>query len=221
MTYARWPTGLPDDVEVVAIQYPGRGSHSGGPIRRLGILVDQLRAEILPHLDEPFVFFGHSMGALVAYELARHLRNDECAEPRRMIVSGRGAPHIPSLSPFLHHLTNAEFIEQIRRMGGTPEEILNNQELMSQFLPLLRADFEAIETWSPVPDRKLSIPIIAIGGFNDQLVPLDHLEGWQVHTDSEFEAIQLPGSHFFLNTCREQLLQRIYPYIAAPHPTWR
>ncbi len=207
--FRRWSAGLPANVEVCALRLPGREGRLREPaFDRLAPLVDALAAELLPALDRPFAFFGHSMGALVAFELARRLRRDGRPGPRRLFVSGRIAPHCQR-DRSCHALPEPQFREELRRLGGTPREVLEHPELMRVLLPILRADFAVCETYAHEPDEPLGCPITAFGGLDDEMTRREQLEGWAAHTRAGFRLRMLAGNHFFLHSAEARLLQML------------
>lgn len=208
--FGRWQTGLPDDLELWAAHFPGRGSRfREPPYNRLTSLVEILYQAIQPLLDRPFAFFGHSLGALVAFELARHLHRCKLPQPTTLFVSACSAPHIRDPRPPIHDLPEGEFLETLRRLKGTPPEVLGQPETMALILPALRADFEVLETYLYAPGNSLSCPIIAFGGLKDPWIGPERLQCWAMHTSSTFKLQFFPGDHFFLNTAREALLASI------------
>lgn len=214
--FHNWWRSLPEDVEVMSVQLPRRGTRfREPPYRRMDALVADLRAALLPFLDRPYMIFGHSMGAIAAFELLRSLPLH--LQPLSFFTSGRGAPHLPPVQRQMHHLNDEELIEELRQMNGTPEQVLNDPALMAMVLPALRADFEALETWKYLPGRKLSGPITAFGGDSDILVPLDRLSAWAEHTDAAFETRVVPGGHFFLHSCPDRILDVIADQLSR-HP---
>jgi medium-chain acyl-[acyl-carrier-protein] hydrolase len=171
--------------------------------------VQALRQAIQPHLNKPFALFGHSMGATIGFELARELRRQHASGPVHLFVSGGRAPQIPDPDPPIHHLPEKEFIAGLRRFNGTPEEVLRNPELMGLFLPILRADLAALETYSYTPGEPLDCSISAFGGLEDEKVSQDELAAWRDQTRGAFTLRMLPGDHFFLRTARTLLLHAI------------
>jgi medium-chain acyl-[acyl-carrier-protein] hydrolase len=167
------------------------------------VLVPALADALRDYLDLPFAFFGHSMGALIAFELARTLRRQEGITPVRLFVSGHSAPHLPIREPILHRLPLPEFIEQLRQMNGTSEDVLRDAGLLQLLMPMLRADLELCETYVYTDDMPLDCPISAFGGSQDPGVTYDDLAAWKSHTSSTFTLRMVPGHHFFL----EQNLQ--------------
>ncbi len=205
--YRRWPAGLPASVEVCGLRLPGHEGRFREPaFTRLTPLVDALAEALLPALDRPFAFFGHSMGALIAFELARRLHRDGRPTPRHLFLSARAAPQLHRPDP-CHNLPEPLFREHLRRLGGTPPEVLEHPELMKLLLPMLRADFAVCETYVHQPDEPLGCPITAFGGLDDPLPRREQLEGWRAHTRAGFRLHMLPGNHFFLHSAEPRLLQ--------------
>ncbi|GLV53947.1 thioesterase [Dictyobacter sp. S3.2.2.5] len=208
--YNSWAEELPAQIELCALQLPGRENRfAEPPFTNLNQLVETLLPVLKPYLDVPFAFFGHSMGALTAFELARAIRNAYGWEPEYLFVSGHSAPHVPRQRKTLHHLPTADFIQEVRKLNGTPEEVLQSEELLELFLPLLRADFELCETYAYQSQAKLSCPIVALGGLQDEDVPRDALEGWCEHTSAHFCRRFFYGDHFFLHRHRQYLTKFI------------
>jgi medium-chain acyl-[acyl-carrier-protein] hydrolase len=210
MVYRTWAKALPPNLELVAVQLPGRGGRiKEPPFTELAALVEAAVVALTPYFDKPFIFFGHSMGAIIAFEMARRLRAELGLEPLRLLVSGRRAPHLSATTPLTYALPDAEFIECLRRLNGTPEEILAHPEMMQLMIPLLRADFQLIQTYAYVADRPLGCPISAYSGMRDLEVNRAQLAAWGEHTTADFLCRVLPGDHFFLHTEQARLLSLI------------
>jgi medium-chain acyl-[acyl-carrier-protein] hydrolase len=208
LIYRKWPAELPKEVEVFLIQLPGRGTRLHEPaFTQLDPLVQAIGESILPYLNKPFAFFGHSMGALVSFELARYLRRIEAPMPAQLFLSGRTAPQMLEPETPTFDLPDDEFFEELRRLNGTPREVLEHPELMRLMTPLLRADFSVCETYTYTVEPPLACPITAFGGLKDHEIPREHLEAWRPHTAAEFKLRMLPGDHFFLNSDQAQLLR--------------
>lgn len=207
-SFRTWSNNLPLTVEVCAIELPGRGTQIRSvPFSQLEPLVQAIAQVLLPYLDKPFAFFGHSMGAIVSFELARVLRRQYEREPLHLFVSGRRAPQIPSSEPNIHTLSEPAFLDKLRRLNGTPQAVLENAELMQLLLPTLRADFAVIETYVYAEQLPLSCPITVFGGLQDDEVGLDDLQAWRQHTNANFALQLFPGDHFFLHSAPDLLLQ--------------
>jgi medium-chain acyl-[acyl-carrier-protein] hydrolase len=210
--YRTWPKSLPPSVEVSAVQLPGRERRmSETPIVRMDPLVDELARVLAPLLggDVPFAFFGHSMGGKVAFELTRRLRREGRPLPRLLIVSGSRAPHMPSEDDPIHALPEGEMIEELQRLGGTPQEVLANDELMRLLLPLLRADFELNETYEYIAGEPLDVPVAAYGGVRDEECPPETIEGWREMTEGPFRRRMFEGGHFFLHDVPEAVVDAV------------
>ena len=204
--YRVWAGDLPSDVEVCPVQLPGRETRMREPaIGGMDALIAAAAPALRPLMDMPFCFFGHSMGAVVSFELARHLRRTDGPMPLGMFVSGRRAPHVPNPDPPKFDLPESEFIEEIQRLNGTPDEALQSRELMQLMLPVLRADCEVIDTYTYVDESPFSIPVTAFGGLTDDEAPRDEMDAWSEQTSGRFVLRMLPGDHFFLQTARTSL----------------
>lgn len=210
LVYRDWHRILPGSIGVYAAQLPGRGDRLAEPLfRDLPALIEPLTEAIKPYLDKPFAFFGHSMGALIAFELARKLRIEYGVEPAHLFVSGRRAPHLPDSDRVTYNLEEAEFIEELRRLKGTPKVMLENPELMQLVGPVLRADFQVCQTYVYTDSPPLRCPITVFGGLQDNDVTREYLQPWRNQTSVAFTLRLLPGDHFFLHSSEAILLRLI------------
>jgi medium-chain acyl-[acyl-carrier-protein] hydrolase len=208
--FSTWPRSLPPEVEVVAVQPPGReGRLMEKPFTDLAELVAAMHPQLLPHFDKPFAFYGHSNGGLMAFEMARTLRRTGGPMPRHLFVGGRPSPQLELDEEIIHALPHDEFITALRRYAGTPEEILQNAEIMELIMPLLRADFSLGETYAYTQEPPLDIPISAYGGVRDDEVTAEQVEAWEEQTSSRFHFQMFDGDHFFINGNRAEVLQEI------------
>lgn len=207
-TYRTWPSGLSDDVEVIGLHLPGRAHRvREKPIRTMEGLVDAVVTALRPHLDRPFVLFGHSMGAVLAFESAHELRERHAAAPLHLIVSGRRPPGMPADEPPLHRLDDDAFVREIdARYGGIPAEVRRHADLMALLLPGLRADIAALETHVPAAREALTTAISAFGGIGDRLTPHSHLMAWRTQTTGAFDVRQFDGDHFYVDSQRGAVL---------------
>jgi surfactin synthase thioesterase subunit len=219
-TYRLWPQALPDDVEVVAVALPGRGGRwREPPIAGVAGMVDALLPELERWRDRPFALFGHSMGALVAFEVAAALQRRGGLQPAHLFVSGRRAPcEREPLAP-LSGLDDAAFVAEIdRRYGGIPPELRHDADIMALLLPSLRADIHAVETWAPGGAAPLACPITAYGGHDDPHAPIAQMTGWQRETAAPARVRLFPGGHFYLEAQRDALLADVGAALAASVP---
>lgn len=206
-TFYKWPESLPAWVELCALQLPGRGNRMHEkPFRSLLPLVEAVAPEIDPHLDKPFAFFGHSMGAMIAFELARHFRRVRGLLPVQLFISGRRAPQLGLAERDLNGLSDSEFLDSLRELNGTPKEVLEHRELMQLMSGLLRADFSVCSNYAYRPEPPLDCPVTAFGGLSDREVSRKQLEAWKEQTSTSFTIRMLPGDHFFLNSAQGTLL---------------
>jgi len=205
-----WSKELPSDIQVCPVQLPGRENRlTEPPLTKISLLVDSL-AEILPlYSDVPFSFFGHSMGALISFELTRRLRRNNSPCPTHLFVASHPAPQLRVSRPQLHTLSDAAFIQALRRLNGTPEELLQNSELMQLVLPALRADFALCETYVYTGDEPLDCPISTFAGMQERNLSRYELEAWRSQTRRSFRLQIFPGNHFFLKSARKLLLTAI------------
>src|SRR5579872_609729 len=199
LIFRTWSDGLPADVEVCPVQLPGRGTRlMERPFIHLSPLVEALAQALAPLLDKPFAFFGHSLGALVAFELTRRIRREYGVHPARLFVSAGRAPQTPRGGPTIHALPEKELLAELRMLNSVPSQLLEHEELMAIMLPLLRADFSVYETYVYANEPPLNCPISAFGGLQDQRVKDCDLEAWRVQTSVSFSRRMFPGDHFFL-----------------------
>jgi medium-chain acyl-[acyl-carrier-protein] hydrolase len=172
----------------------------------MGPLVEALGSAIEPYIAKPFAFFGHSMGAAVAFELARLLRRRQQPLPVMLMASGARAPqyrrnHVPLPTP-----GDEEFLAELRGLQGMPAEVLEDPAMMRAILPALRADTALYRNYVYAEDAPLGCPIRAYGGAGDPNVVREHLEAWARQTSNSFAVRIFPGGHFYLNAGREALL---------------
>jgi medium-chain acyl-[acyl-carrier-protein] hydrolase len=208
--FRTWQNQLPREVEVCSVYLPGRERRFVEPgITRMDTLVRLISTELAPYLKEPFALFGHSMGALISFELCRLIRRDRGTQPVHLFVSGYQAPQLQDPEPSYYNFPEPLFLDRLSRLNGTPKDVLEDAELIEVMLPLLRADFEAVQTYRYTPEPPLSVPITAFGGDQDLEVPPQSLEPWRDQTCLDFRSYSLPGDHFFLNTARSALLRHL------------
>lgn len=206
--FRRWRDHLPVEVDICPVQLPGRENRrKESPFTQIQPLIDTLLDVLAPYMEIPFAFFGHSLGALVCFELARQLRRQNRQEPRHLFAAGRKAPQIYTREALISNLPDDAFIEELRAFQGTPEEVLCNTELMHLFLPLLRSDFAIYESYIYTSEAPLACSISAFGGIDDCKVDLGDLLAWKDQTASAFTLRLFCGDHFFLSSSEHALWQ--------------
>ena len=211
-----WSKQIHRHFEVVPALLPGRELRLREPAcTRIEPLVESLAREIVPYLDRPFAFFGHSMGAIISFELARRLRWERRIEPDHLFISGRRAPQLPEQDPQIHDLPEAEFLAEVERLKGTPKEVLDHAELMQMLIPLLRADFAVCTTYAYSPGTPLRCPITVLGGLQDETVTGSQLEPWGSQTTGACRVHMLEGDHFFINQQQSAILSIIMQALRA------
>ncbi len=211
-----WAQLLAPLVEIVAVELPGHGARVYEPLfRSMDALVPAIADELAPLLaGKDFAFFGHSMGALVSFEMARHLRRQSAPLPRWLFVSGRQAPQIPPQTAF-YRLADNDLVQALIGLEGTPPPVLQHAELLELFLPIIRADFMVCETYTYAPEPALPCPIVAYSGSDDHSVSQRHLELWREQTRASFDLQLFPGGHFYLRAAQTALLQSLRSYLLA------
>lgn len=213
-----WSAGLPTDVDVVAVQLPGRGGNLEHPaFTRIDPLITALAEEVRPLLGAGVTLFGHCMGAVVAFELARHLRDASGWEPRRIIVSAARGPRRPLDSERISHLPDEELVGQLRRMQGTPKELLDNRMLLSLMLPTVRADFGLCEQYRYRPGARLSCPISILGAREDRFSRGD-LKAWRHETTGPVDFEWMPGGHFYVHSHQARAMAAVAERMSKDGP---
>lgn len=209
--YQWWHVRLPEQVEVRAIQLPGRANRIGEtPFTRITDLVPVLTEALLPLLDRPFAFFGHSLGAILSFEVTRELQRRRSLLPKCLFVSGRRAPQIPCTDPPSYSKSDEDFLAYLDELNGTHPEVRKNAELLQLLLPVLRADFELGETYQYSKGTPLSCAITVFGGSDDEETSHGWLEGWRLQTSGKFSQHILSGGHFFIHANEDELLKVLH-----------
>ena len=194
-----WQPLLGGDVELWVAQLPGRGTRLfETPLRNLDELVAQLTSAIAEHTDRPYALFGHSLGALLAFEVARALRRDGLPEPCSLWVAGAEGPQTRAIDRRLHDLPDAELVDALRDYGGTPTELLDDPEMMALLLPGLRADLALDECYTYRAEAPLDLPIHLLLGDRDPHVDRVRAAGWSRESSQRMHRHVFPGEHFFL-----------------------
>jgi medium-chain acyl-[acyl-carrier-protein] hydrolase len=213
-----WSKYLPSGLAISAIQLPGRETRfKEVAFSNMEALISEVLTGLSPYINNaPFAVFGHSVGALIGFEFVRQLYQNKLPTPEYLIVSGRRAPHIP-LDKILHLQSDAALIEELRLIGGTPDSILDDPELMSLILPIVRADFTINETYKALDKSYVKCPILALGGNEDPLVNQSFLEQWRQYTTREFDVVMLSGGHMTFRENPQPLLDVIVSKLGLKH----
>jgi medium-chain acyl-[acyl-carrier-protein] hydrolase len=206
-----WQRLFPEWIEICPVQYPGRGNRIKEALfTKVDPLAKGITQALLPLLDLPFAFFGHSMGAILAFEVSRELRRRRKPLPVHLFLSAVRAPQFPNPDPPVFDLPEAEFIAELRRLNGTPNEVLENAELMALMLPMLRADFTVSQTYNYVHEGgPLACPLSIYGGVDDPSFINAELEGWREHTSGTFSLHMFAGDHFYLHSSETLLTAKL------------
>ncbi len=208
--YVPWADLLPD-IEVVLVHLPGRDKRIREPLHeRLLPLVDELAEALLPHLDKPYAFFGHSMGGLVSFEVARRLRKMNTRQPSHLFISARRPPHKDDPHKNIYRLSDRDFIRLTEYLyGALPDLVRQDPEVLRLFLNIMRADFRMLGTYQYTAEPPLEYPISVYGGLDDKSVNEEVLKGWAEQTTSTFHLKMYPSDHFFIQNSRAAVLQEL------------
>ncbi|MFI8872845.1 thioesterase II family protein [Streptomyces sp. NPDC055243] len=188
---------LQSDCDVTALQYPGRQDRRSEPnVDDIGVLADRIAPVVAPLFDRPVVFFGHSMGAIIAFEVARRLQ-ERGHTPAMLFASGRRAPSTRRVEN-VHQRDDDGIVAEMKAMSGTDAQVLGDEELLRMVLPAIRSDYRAIETYGPV-DATVDCPITALVGDADPKTTGPEADEWRSHTTAAFDIKTFRGGHFFLS----------------------
>lgn len=209
--FRSWQGSLPEGIELLAVQLPGREYRLAEPLLTNAREIAPALADVLsPLLDVPYVFFGHSMGVLIGFDVIRILRARGLREPELLIASGRNAPQFRWRDAGLEQLPDEAFIAAVRDYNGTPEALLAEESLRDLWLPRLRADLTISATYEYVEQRPLDCPIVVLVGEEDGLVSDAGLNGWLSQTTGGVRFFQYPGNHFFLHSAERLVLAKVH-----------
>ncbi|CCN83767.1 putative Thioesterase type II [Vibrio nigripulchritudo SFn27] len=188
------------DVELCAVQLPGKGSRlREAPYENMSALVNDLATALIPLMDKPFIIWGHSLGSRIGYELIKLLKSKGMRLPVHFILAASRAPHEFNSERPMHGLSDEEFKGRLKEMGGTPDEVIEHDGLMSMLLPGLKADFKLAETHKVSEIIPLNIPATLFGGTKDTTIPSHTLPRWENHLTAGFELVMIEGDHFFID----------------------
>jgi medium-chain acyl-[acyl-carrier-protein] hydrolase len=208
-TYREWPKLMPADIEVAAVQLPGREWRiQEKPLDNLKLLAADALEGMQPLLEKPYALLGTSMGGTLIFELARQIRAAGLPQPRCLLPFACGAPHTPETKLF-HKLTDEELLAEIRDFGVLSDELLEHPELLELAMPILRADCTAHETYECDEEPPFEFPIWVYGGLGDDTVERERLDAWEIHTTADCRVHMIMGGHLFVDEMPEQLLQSL------------
>ena len=218
--FASWQKLLPPVLDICPIQLPGRENRlREAPLTQIHRIAEILAAELKPYLDRPYILYGYSTGALIAFELARQLRRQKAAPAVSLFTLARPAAHLAQTKSPLRQLPDETFLRELsRRFNGMSPVILQDRELMELLLPTLRADITALETYIYREEEPLDCPIRAFGGSFDATTTEEELRGWRRHTKRSFELSMFPGDHFFIRSNQTSVLDAIVKDIPPELP---
>ncbi|AXI60802.1 MULTISPECIES: thioesterase II family protein [Pseudomonas] len=219
MVYSRWRRQLPSWMQLQPVELPGRGARYDEPLQiDMRALARQLARELKPTLQTPYALFGHSLGALLACELAHAFRDLGAPEAVALFASGTAAPSMRSDYDrgFAEARSDEELIDQLRTFQGTSEEVLANQELMSLTLPVLRADFMMCGRFTPVERPLLNCPVHVLGGKEDRATT-EQLIGWSKETLGSFSVDMMTGGHFFIHEHEARVIRTLKSHLEVHH----
>jgi surfactin synthase thioesterase subunit len=208
--FSDWNKFLGDDIAVCSVQLPGRESRFHEPrFTSFKDLIDELYDQLVPYLEQPYAFYGHSLGALIAYSLTYQCYLDQSPLPLALFVGAHCAPHLPHSFPSCKNMNFQEIRDFLLKFGGFPQEIVNSPEWMEVLLPIVRDDFLVCESYNSRTIEALPCPLFSFGGLLDKMVSYQDILAWRCHTTQQFESYFYSGGHFFLKTHKQLLLEQI------------
>jgi medium-chain acyl-[acyl-carrier-protein] hydrolase len=230
--FRNWPHLLGPAIQVATVQLPGREASFGeSPLTDFDLAVERISTEIKSWADRPYALFGHSLGAILAFEIACRFERGGARPPDCLIFSGHPPPQLSdamsasnetgahAMQPASSKLPDEEFLDLLRRYGGTPREILDNSEMLNVFLPILRADFSLAEGYRMRKGTRVACPILVLGGRQDSLAKADELPRWGELTNSGVTVRLFDGGHFFIRSHEAEVCDMIADFL-QPHMTW-
>ena len=209
-SYYPWIDQLSHNIEMIAVQLPGRENRFSEPLNNsVEDIVAQLSKKFSVYTDKPFFTFGHSLGALISFEFIKAVHQSFSVYPHHMIISATKAPHLPFRMEHLSQLNDKTLKEQLRIYNGIDERILNNNEILDLFLPIIKSDFSIYETYNFSESKPFPCDILALSGMEDKTVTTEDILGWEKYTEGKFEHLSFPGEHFFVRDNQKRILEII------------
>ncbi|MFV0421644.1 thioesterase II family protein [Oleidesulfovibrio sp.] len=213
--YRQWQPALKEVVRVCPVELPGRASRHHEPLAKdMNGLVTELTDALLPFTGQPYIFFGHSLGSGIASLVIRELHHRGALLPALFFASGRFPIHLKHTRRICHTLSDEDLIDEIRRLGGTPEGVLTDPTFKQFFLPVVRADFQVLETFTPPKPVPLAVPIRVLGGVDDADSPEWSMEHWKELSLCQCSIRMFPGGHFFIDENRDSIFTDIRTQIS-------
>ena len=200
-TYISWKKYMEGSIELKPIELSGRGKRFGESLcNNISEVVDDVFDQIHQDLNsQRYAFFGHSMGALIIYELMNKIKQKGCNDPEHIFFSGRFPPHIKDYSQ-LHILDDSEFISEVYKLGGIPEELMKYDELLQLIIPVLKADYKVVETYKHIEKKtNWNFDISVFYGSEDSEIEIKHAFEWKKYTAKDCSVFKFEGDHFFIN----------------------
>jgi surfactin synthase thioesterase subunit len=209
-TYTSWAQYLPSNVELCIVQLPGRGQRMFETAHtKMNHIINELIPVISQYINTPYILFGHSLGSRIAFELVLKLHALQLPLPAHFIASGSRSPDDELNKKNIYNLPENEFIGELEKLNGTPKAVLENEELMTLFLPLLRADFELVDTYLYNGNVKLNCPISVLGGADDIAITNEQLLNWQQFFTTPATIHMIPGNHFFIDSQTQLCVDKV------------
>lgn len=213
--YRNWSSLFSKEIDIIPVVLAGRGKrYSELPISDWKELIDDMWILLRPYLDYPHIFFGHSFGGRIAYELAHRCQEEDIRNTNLLFISACRSPRYPQKKPYMYLMSDSNLLQAIKDMGGNQNSLLENKDIMQLMLPTLRADIKLAETWINHHDQKLDVPIVAFYGENDPIESDKSLLDWQQFTTKNFAIEKLDGGHFFLHENEKNIILLINKYIS-------
>lgn len=210
-SYREFTANAPTSLNFIPLEWPGRGARFKEPVLNdLDSIVEDAFNNLKDQLDwnQPYAFYGHSMGATVGFLVAQKIAQSSLPKPLHLFFTGRSAPSVKRNLAYFHLLPKAQFIQKIRELGGMPEEILGNSDLMDFFEPILRADFEALEKHDYQPSEPLDIPIDVVIGTKED-ISMEQAFAWKKESTAPVQIKKMDGDHFFIFNHSVHMMQFI------------
>ncbi|GAB2912916.1 thioesterase II family protein [Streptomyces mayteni] len=206
---------LAGTAEVLAVQYPGRQDRlKETPIATIPLLADAIYDALLPWTDRPLAFFGHSMGAILAFETARRLEREKGLVAAALFASGRRGP-ATRRTETVHEADDDQLVDEIRKLSGTNSQLLADPEILRMVLPAIRADYRAIETYLRPPGPGLNCPLHVLTGDADPKVTVEEAEAWRAETEGPFDLRVFEGGHFYLSRHQDAVNETVAAALRA------